>query len=64
MQGEVEQAVKGAVGGAGGSGHLPPLTPQEEARQDLERWCDEHELPVPPPGSGNAVPRRPVVRAS
>jgi hypothetical protein len=24
-------------------------TPDQEARQDLVRWCTEHGLPVPPP---------------
>ena len=25
------------------------MTPDQEAREDLVRWCSEHGLPVPPP---------------
>ena len=43
MQGEDEQV----------SEDTRPPSPDEEARQDLVRWCNEHQLPVPPPDSGS-----------
>ena len=35
-----------------------PVSPDEAARRDLVRWCDEQRLPAPPPASGKVLLRR------
>ena len=38
--------------------HARPVSPDEEAKQELVRWCREHDLPIPPPASESMLLRQ------
>lgn len=49
-QGDNEGSSAHRASGQGENGHAGrAISPDLAAREDLVRWCGEHQLPVPPP---------------